>query len=362
MSSQTSQAEASVRPGSVMVVVSDYRGHRLLYIRSIIEESHRRNRPIILLGCSGFLKSDEYALHISGLRTDLVAEVSQVDFSTVRKIAKRYGASTVIIPDGDQFLPSATFRRWKQGELRLLVMRAPSFPPSRPVNLVKLLCIWIASFRKNISVFVLTSALRRTVKRFEVRDPIYIEQSNAMVGRAIADEIFGSRVERPYCFGVVGSVTWRKNIDLVLDACVALDFDWMLIFAGKIEPRVRRVITSSVASNPDFAQRIVIIDRLLTDAELDHVIRTIDCIILAHSNDGPSGVMGRASAIGTRVVAAGAPTLEKDCLDWPEGAEFTRLGASSIGDAMNRAMRLSKPQPNIGTLNSQPDFLRKMIG
>ena len=49
--------------------------------------------------------------------------------------------------------------------------------------------------------------------------------------------------------------------------------------------------------------RVVIDDRHLDEVELDSYFKAVGGIILAHSNEGPSGIMGKAYMAGNRIIA-----------------------------------------------------------
>ena len=100
-------------------------------------------------------------------------------------------------------------------------------------------------------------------------------------------------------------------------------------------------------------------DRLLSDLELDAAIRRVDCVVLAHSNEGPSGLFGKAAAAGTRIVAAGAASLRADAGAIPEVAAWSPLDVVGLGAELDLARRKPRPDPIQGL--SATDFCTALL-
>jgi hypothetical protein len=84
---------------------------------------------------------------------------------------------------------------------------------------------------------------------------------------------------------------------------------------------------------------LMIEDGMLSDESLDDAIAMSDCIIVAHTNEGPSGLLGKAAAAGTRVLAAGATTLRKDCMILGDSATWVPLDLQAMTRAVDETFR-----------------------
>ena len=92
-------------------------------------------------------------------------------------------------------------------------------------------------------------------------------------------------------------------------------------------------------------QPVIQVDRQLTATELDSLIAIADCMVLAHSNDSPSGILGKAVVRGGAILAAGSPTLRRDIARLGDGAYWCPLEATAIAEKMVLAVR-SDRQPS----------------
>ncbi|MGR0159129.1 hypothetical protein [Paenarthrobacter nitroguajacolicus] len=132
-----------------------------------------------------------------------------------------------------------------------------------------------------------------------------------------------------------------------------------LLIAGKIDPALRPEIESAAATSVAAGKPVVIVDRILSDIELDAAVAAVNCLMLAHSNEGPSGLLGKAACCGTRVIAAGAKSLKSDIEDMPRLGDWTELNEESLGAAMQESLPLRRGQ---AVLNSDVNsFVRVML-
>jgi hypothetical protein len=104
---------------------------------------------------------------------------------------------------------------------------------------------------------------------------------------------------------------------------------------------------------------LVVHDRLLNDLELDSLVCAVDCVVLAHSNEGSSGVMGKAAAVGTRIAAAGAQSLKVDCRAAPQIAAWSSLKGPDLHRLLADSSSLESPTPSISS--SARDFASALL-
>ena len=77
-------------------------------------------------------------------------------------------------------------------------------------------------------------------------------------------------------------------------------------------------------------------DEFLDNDVLDRFVASVDVVPLALTNNGPSGIMGKAQAAGVPVVTAGSMVRAREVEATGTGIACD-FSAASIGDAMRRA-------------------------
>jgi glycosyltransferase involved in cell wall biosynthesis len=167
------------------------------------------------------------------------------------------------------------------------------------------------------------------VKR--VRDPHYCSAHSRDRARHRAE--LGLPDDR-VLVGIFGAVDARKNPQLILDAMTAAGLDAMLVVAGGFDDEVRA--WAAGLDETDRA-RVFLRDEFLDNDVLDRFVASVDVVPLALTNNGPSGIMGKAQAAAVPVVTAGSRVRAREVEATGTGiaCDFT---AAAIGDAMRRAV------------------------
>jgi len=94
-------------------------------------------------------------------------------------------------------------------------------------------------------------------------------------------------------------------------------------------------------------------DGFLPNATLDALIASVDVVAIVMTNNGPSGIMGKALAAGVPVVSAGSTVRARELAATGNG-EATALTVDAIGAALHRlltrtdAVRPSRVPPATG--------------
>lgn len=168
------------------------------------------------------------------------------------------------------------------------------------------------------------------VKR--VRDPHYCSAHSRDSAQHRAE--LGLPADRALV-GIFGAVDARKNPPLILEAMTVAGLDAMLVVAGGFDDEVRA--WAAGLDETDRA-RVFLRDEFLDNDVLDRFVASVDVVPLALTNNGPSGIMGKAQAAGVPVVTAGSRVRAREVEATGTGiaCDFT---AASLGDAMRRAVR-----------------------
>lgn len=167
------------------------------------------------------------------------------------------------------------------------------------------------------------------VKR--VRDPHYSSAHSRDRAQHRAD--LGLPSDRPLV-GIFGAVDARKNPALILAAIDAAGLDAMLVVAGGFDAEVKAWADGLDERD---RSRVFLRDEFLESDVLDTFVASVDVVPLALTNNGPSGIMGKAQAAGVPVVTTGSRVRAREVEATGTGiaCDFT---ADSIGDAMRRAL------------------------
>lgn len=335
---------------SVLVVEPKTSGHRLYYVRLLVEEILAQGQIAIVAGSKSARTTSEWAMHMGHL-DGLIEFVEIVDNTSdeVSRTARQAAVQHVVVPDGDALAMELGWRRrWKSdATLSVLVMREPDQPSvvsgtKGGKGFVKTLLLHSATRLDRVKIYVLKSSLWKGKSRLSfVNDPVSLAADPRVLRRAGTSWKLS---EEKYWFGIVGAITERKNIPMIVAALKQLDCRQIgLVVAGKISEGVKA--TLEIEDLKQFGLESVVHDRLLSDFELDSLVATLDCVVLAHSNEGSSGIMGKAAALGTRIVSAGALTLKVDACTIPNHAAWGPLTENDLTNLLSNSTYLGRPSP-----------------
>lgn len=363
------QARGAAEPGSppdqlarrVLIVEANPGGHRYMYVRLLVQQARRAGlAPVLLL--SNAPDGSEYEEFLSDLAPDVVRR-AVVSLDAITQFSEAISAHRVIIPDGDGFILPVLRRRGWQGTgcLVLLQMRAraTSRAPGRAqaVSVVKSGLRLIARRIKNVELYTLWPPSRARLRRWEVRDPVVLSDSTDPSELAANWHVSPDR----RWIAVVGAITARKNPELVIDAAVASGLtDVGVLIAGRMEEDLHARLLDARERAAACGVEVIIARRLLTADELDAAIAVASTVVLAHSNEGPSGIMYKALALGTPVLAAGAVSLRRECRAFPFNAQWADLTVRSISTALPQVLALPRrPQTH---LRGTAEFADRLLG
>lgn len=325
-----------------LIVEPNVHGHRLFYVRLLIDAARRRGDLVFVGTRLDVLTTAEGSEHLGGQEGWTLVEATSTELRSVERLSVELEASLTVIPDGDRIaLALGKSGRWHgHGELSLLVMREVAQPSeSRVLTSLKQFLrghlLRRAAHVSRVRVSVLKSAGWRGPASFRVAvDPVVMTAS-LEDATSFRDQYDLDGEHR--WFGVLGALASRKNIPLVCAALSSIETRGIgLLLAGSIDDDARESVEAAVRSGELSGVKVIWMDKLLTDKELDSAVRAVDCVVLAHSNEGPSGLMGKALAAGTPVVAAGAESLREDAERFPAVMTWVPLDRALLAAALER--------------------------
>lgn len=177
--------------------------------------------------------------------------------------------------------------------------------------------------------------------------------------RAALREALGLPADRRLV-GIFGGVSERKFPQLVWEALGTHGIDADLVLAGGLSEGIR----AWVATGPATAHgRVIAVDRFLSNAELDQMVAAADVVALAMTNNGPSGIMGKALAAGVPVVTAGSEVRARE-VRATDGGDVAELTADSFGAAVARVLARDPLAPRRNTVPpaTADEFAETILG
>ncbi|PZS20043.1 MAG: hypothetical protein DLM57_02705 [Pseudonocardiales bacterium] len=326
-----------------VIVEPDHGGHRFQAVANVAQLAARTDE-IILLTSAGAASTDEFRTFLPEMplkvddRFDGIYPPTRVIARAVAEICRTNTVSTVVVMDADQSL-----KRWwyvAAQEFRGL--------PRRP-RVVFMLTRYPARLRLSdhfgwalrlskgtLALAAMATGTLHRVAGFAGREDL----SRGWLVKRARDPAICTAHSRDQArlrteldlpadrslVGLFGVLTARKNAPLVLDAVLACGPDADLLLAGSIAPDV----TAWLGTLPQSQRRRVMArDGFLSNDLLDRLVAASDVVVIALTNNGPSGIMGKALAAEVAVVSAGSEVRARE-LQATRGGVIADLTAQSI--------------------------------
>jgi hypothetical protein len=134
--------------------------------------------------------------------------------------------------------------------------------------------------------------------------------------------------------GIFGVIYERKNAPMLLEALEHAQVDADLLLAGALSEGVRAWVDGLA---PERRARVIVRDEYLRNDVLDHLVAAVDVVPLALTNNGPSGIMGKAEAAGVAVVTAGSTVRARE-VRYTGGGVACDLTVPALGEAIRSVL------------------------
>ena len=254
----------------IMVVQRRYTGHHLAYVAMFADWSQRVGIEMTLLVKPGTDGTPEWQEHLSPYASHLELIEGETDLEHALSVARDRVIDRIVFPGGDHYL-LPILRHWRlcrEVPLTVLIMR-PNGQQSASafVRPLKSCSKWIlrslAARMSRATIFTLTSALNPRPRRRELRDPVWSQRAPSEAG------LKTSPADRRW-IGVVGSLSARKNVELIAETIVARPglHNTGLLLAGRQSDTVRRQLGVLEKPLEEAGVDLRIVDRTLSDEEL----------------------------------------------------------------------------------------------
>jgi hypothetical protein len=334
-----------------LIVEPEAAGHHMEYVEYLSRYLLQRDLTVTLLTSDAAIEDPGFGTFTSANDPRVSVEVRPRDASVFRapmdlaRLAQSLETKRVLAPSGDHLVLriGAGFGWLDNVELRALLMRSPWFSPRVPArDVLKKALIRRASRRSGVHVLHLVGAHDdRGTRLHTVQDPSRWQKPNEVPEQLRSVELDDSRV----WFGVLGLIDERKNIPLILSALEQREpQETGLVLAGRVDPRALHQAAAELTRFESLGGRVVVINRFLAEPELDYLVDAVHCVICAHSNEGPSGILLKAAAAGQRSIAAGARSLRREA-EMLDACEWVPLRVAELGDAFERAVTRPRSHP-----------------
>ena len=335
---------------TTLLVEPDPSGHRFQAVANVALRAQRDGDDVVLITSKGAVTGDAFKVYLSEVSLEALEvfdEVYPPTTTMLEQIVARCRADdvrTVVVMDADQSLkkwwllaPRAFRGLGRRPEVVFFYTRYPARVPLNDRVQLKL--------RVTKAVLTAVTMGTRTLHRaagFSGRDDLH---KGWLVKRARDPEICGfhsgQRAELRAelglppdrrVVGIFGLISERKNAKLVFEAMQHAGIDADLLLAGVIEPEVKAWIASLPT---DQQERVRTFDGFLDNTLLDKLIAAVDVAPIALTNNGPSGIMGKALAAEVPVISAGSRVRARELLA-TDGGELAELTPESLGAAIQR--------------------------
>lgn len=321
-----------------VIISQGHKGHRLMYVRLLAQAVLEKGRmPLVLLPREA-MSSPEFLVHLADMPQVQIHELDENEASRQLRETRQPGSDyPVVFPEGDVWLRRLALSRRIQGGANILVMRNPHAMPATRLRSVrvasKVFLIWWLRVLRGYTVYVLRDSIASGVGRWTVADPATMS-ADAEDRKRLRDEWTAAHSTQPrYWAGVVGGIGPRKNLRLVSEALASLGPRFGLVIAGEAETS-----ESDVEDWTTEARRtgiaVVRVAGTLAEREFDAVVAALDVVVVAHSNEGPSGIVAKAIVAGTPIAAAGAQSLRHVADSSGGEVMWSELNSSAIASSI----------------------------
>ena len=352
-------------------------GHRFQAVANVAEIAGASS-DVVLLTSRGAAATEEFSVYLDGTGVRVVEVFDDINPPTahlaaeIAAVMRAEDVATVVHMDGDQALK----RWWLEAPRAFRGLPRPRvvFHLTRyPARLKATDWFgWRLRIPKaSLAVAAMATGTMHHVAGFAGRD----DMTTGWIVRRARDpeictahardrELLRKELDLPAdrrLVGIFGGIGPRKNADLVLAAMKAAHLDDAdLLLAGPVAPEVASWIESLPAED---RARLIVRDGFLSNELLDKLVAASDVAPIALTNNGPSGIMGKASAAGVPVVTAGSEVRARELVA-TDGGEVAELTAESIGAAIRRVF---EKDPNAPRRNTVPpataeEWSRNVLG
>lgn len=352
-------------------------GHRFQAVANVASVASE-TAEVVLLTSAGARDAEEFVVYLADTPVRVVERLSSIKPATaevareVAALLRAEDVTTVVHMDGDQdlkhwwYAAPRAFRGLRKPRVVFMLTRYPA-----RLKLSDRTGWKLRIPKATLAVAAMASGTMHHVAGFAGRDDM---AKGWIVRRARDPEIctahardrdqLRKELDLPLdrrLVGIYGGISERKNSKLVFEAMKAEGLDEAdLLLAGGVAPEVWAWIDGLPEED---RARVIVRDGFLSNELLDKLVAASDVAPIALTNNGPSGIMGKASAAGVPVVTAGSEVRAKELIA-TDGGEVADLTPASIGAAIRRVFERDPDAPRRNTVPpaTAEEFSRNLLG
>ncbi|GAB3143872.1 hypothetical protein [Marisediminicola antarctica] len=361
-----------------LIVEERASGHLLVFVRVVAEHALAAGHSVIVALPPSARASSEFSKHLSGLlgRVQWLDLVGVVTPATVNVLARESQADVAVVPHGDELATRYAFSlgvRPLACAVRLLIMRDPRWEKPAPLqrrfrNAVKLALVRLASLKRGVEVVWLREPSftpGSSTQSFAI-DPFIADGSWEAID-AEAAHLRSNLKMHPdvFWFGMTGAITDRKNLPMVLKSLA-------LFLEARPDAQIGFAIIGPIVSDQGLTAdwvraetsrldlALVIVNRLLSNFEMNAAVAALDAVVMAYSTHSPNSTLGKAHVLGTRLVAAGPPSVRGFVRALDAGWESV-LEATAMAENLELAWEAAPPAKHPDAI-PESGFARSLLG
>lgn len=345
---------------SAVVTLIEWRneGHRLSYVRSIVDAAVTRGIELQILTQESALESNEWGVHLGDISDADVTTLAPESY-TARKLPallriQRRAGRLVILPEVDRVLHAVVFAyvtRRLPRRTTIIAMRPPRWSPWKrwPASIAKMFLLRSLAATRSVSVLLLEDPLanqRSRVWRWPLGGPTLRLDDPAdplVVGGELPPEL-ARLPESAKLVAVTGAIDDRKQAPLILDgwALQPERDDCVLVIAGAQTEEVRAALNDHPATR---RRDVIIIDRYLLLGAIPAIIDRSVALFVLYDGGTSSGNLINAARMGCWVMTTAGGRPARVAAEHKFGIE-TELTPAGIHHSIQIALdKPAAPEP-----------------
>lgn len=350
---------------SVTVIVEpDPGGHRFQAVLNVAVEATKHGAEIVLLTSHGAAATEAFDVYLSGIEVTVVERFDEIYPATatvaaaVADLARDGDVGTVVVMDADQslkrwfYVAAKAFRGLpRKPRVVFMLTRYPA-----KLSLTDYVGWKLRIPKATLAVAAMATGTLHHVAGFAGRDDMSkgwivrrtrdpeICEAHSRDRVALRDEL--DLPQDRTIVGIYGVIEERKNAPLVLAALKSAGIDADLLLAGGVRPEVWAWINGLDVAD---RARLIVRDGFLDNDVLDKLVAAVDAIPIALTNNGPSGIMGKALAAEVPVITAGSVVRARELVA-TDGGAVADLTPESIGAAIRTVLERDPNAPRHNTV------------
>ena len=132
-----------------------------------------------------------------------------------------------------------------------------------------------------------------------------------------------------------------------------------LAFIGPLTPEYKKLLPYMHVQAREGNIELRVLDRLLSNEEMNAAIVALDCVVMAYSTHAPNSTLGKAAALGVRLVGAGSSSIQSFVREMGYSS-VCALNPSDLSASLLVALRSVPPEAR--TDLGSHEFCRILVG